>query len=79
VSTRTHSRPPFDPDADASTIELREKQYAVPGVTITVTANSREQFDELYRTPSTHPMVKVVLKRSARLDRAARYAIPAAS
>ena len=31
------------------------------GVTITVTATSREQLDELYRTLSTHPMVKVVL------------------
>ena len=30
-------------------------------VTITVTATSREQLDELYRTLSTHPMVKVVL------------------
>ena len=29
--------------------------------TITVTATSREQLDELYRTLSTHPMVKVVL------------------
>ena len=28
---------------------------------ITVTATSREQLDELYRTLSTHPMVKVVL------------------
>jgi putative lipoic acid-binding regulatory protein len=31
------------------------------GVTITITATSREQLDELYRTLSTHPMVKVVL------------------
>ena len=31
------------------------------GVTIVVTATSREQLDELYRTLSTHPMVKVVL------------------
>jgi putative lipoic acid-binding regulatory protein len=31
------------------------------GLTITVTATSREQLDELYRTLSTHPMVKVVL------------------
>jgi hypothetical protein len=30
-------------------------------VTITVTATSRAQLDELYRTLSTHPMVKVVL------------------
>ena len=31
------------------------------GVTITITATNREQLDELYRTLSTHPMVKVVL------------------
>ena len=31
------------------------------GVTVTVTATSREQLDELYRTLLTHPMVKVVL------------------
>jgi putative lipoic acid-binding regulatory protein len=30
-------------------------------VTITITATSRVQLDELYRTLSTHPMVKVVL------------------
>ena len=52
----------FDPTFDAATIELREStggKYL--GVTITVTATSREQLDELYRTLSTHPMVKVVL------------------
>jgi len=52
----------FDPAFDASTIELREsKGGKYMGVTITVTATSREQLDELYRTLSTHPMVKVVL------------------
>ena len=52
----------FDPDFDASTIELRESKGGnYLGVTITVTATSREQLDELYRTLSTHPMVKVVL------------------
>ncbi len=52
----------FDPAFDASTIELREsKGGKYIGVTITVTATSREQLDELYRTLSTHPMVKVVL------------------
>jgi putative lipoic acid-binding regulatory protein len=30
-------------------------------VTITINATSRAQLDELYRTLSTHPMVKVVL------------------
>jgi len=52
----------FDPDFDASTIELREsKGGKYLGITITITATSREQLDELYRTLSTHPMVKVVL------------------
>ncbi len=52
----------FDPAFDASSIELREsKGGKYMGVTITVTATSREQLDELYRTLSTHPMVKVVL------------------
>lgn len=52
----------FDPAFDASTIALRESKGGnYLGVTITVTATSREQLDELYRTLSTHPMVKVVL------------------
>lgn len=52
----------FDPTFDATTIELREsKGGKYLGVTIIVTATSREQLDELYRTLSTHPMVKVVL------------------
>lgn len=52
----------FDPGFDASSVELRDsKGGKYLGVTITVTATSREQLDELYRTLSTHPMVKVVL------------------
>jgi uncharacterized protein len=52
----------FDAAFDASTIELRpSKGGNYLGVTLTVTATSREQLDELYRTLSTHPMVKVVL------------------
>ena len=52
----------FDPAFDASTIELREsKGGKYLGITITVTATSREQLDELYRTLFAHPMVKVVL------------------
>ena len=52
----------FDPTFDASSIELRPSSSGkYLGVTITVTATSREQLDELYRTLSTHPMVKVVL------------------
>jgi uncharacterized protein len=52
----------FDPAFDAGTIETRPSRGGkYLGVTITVTATSREQLDELYRTLSTHPMVKVVL------------------
>jgi putative lipoic acid-binding regulatory protein len=52
----------FDPAFDATTIEARpSKAGNYLGLTITVTATSREQLDELYRTLSTHPMVKVVL------------------
>lgn len=52
----------FDPLFDASTLELREsKGGKYLGVTVTITATSREQLDELYRTYSSHPMVKVVL------------------
>jgi uncharacterized protein len=52
----------FDPGFDAATLERRPSaggKYL--GLTLTVTATSREQLDELYRTLSTHPMVKVVL------------------
>ena len=52
----------FDPQFDAATVELRESRGGrYLGVTITITATSREQLDELYRTLSTPPMVKVVL------------------
>ena len=62
VAAITHIAHQFDPAFDASTIELRESNGGkYLGVTVTVTATSREQLDELYRTLSTHPMVKVVL------------------
>jgi putative lipoic acid-binding regulatory protein len=52
----------FDPTFDAATLEQRpSKGGNYLGLTITITATSREQLDELYRTLSTHPMVKVVL------------------
>jgi uncharacterized protein len=52
----------FDPNFDEATVESRpSKGGNYLGLTITVTATSREQLDELYRTLSTHPMVKVVL------------------
>jgi uncharacterized protein len=62
VSAITHIARQFDPTFDAATVELRESSGGkYLGVTVTVTATSREQLDELYRTLSTHPMVKVVL------------------
>jgi len=52
----------FDPVFDAETVEVRpSKGGNYLGITITVTATSRTQLDELYRTLTTHPMVKVVL------------------
>lgn len=52
----------FDPTFDAASVELRpSKAGNYLGVTVTITATSREQLDELYRTLSTHPLVKVVL------------------
>ncbi len=62
VQALTHIARQFDPAFDASTIELRDSKAGnYLGVTLTVTATSREQLDELYRTLSTHPMVRVVL------------------
>jgi hypothetical protein len=52
----------FDPDFQPATVEQRPSSGGkYLGITLTVTATSREQLDELYRTLSTHPMVKVVL------------------
>ncbi len=52
----------FDPTFDAASIELRDSRAGnYLGVTITITATSREQLDDLYRSLSSHPMVKVVL------------------
>ena len=52
----------FDPDFDAATMELRpSKGGNYLGVTITITATSREQRDGLYLRLTGHPMVKIVL------------------
>ena len=62
VHAITHIAKQFDPAFDAATIELRDSRAGnYLGVTITINATSREQLDELYRTLSSHPMVKVVL------------------
>ncbi len=52
----------FDPGFDSATIEMRPSRNSnFLGLTITITATSREQLDDLYRALSSHPMVKVVL------------------
>ena len=52
----------FDPGFEEARIERRPSRAGrYLGLTITVTATSRAQLDELYRTLSTHPLVKVVL------------------
>jgi uncharacterized protein len=52
----------FDPDFDVSTMELRpSKGGNFLGVTLLITATSREQLDDLYRALTSHPMVKIVL------------------
>jgi uncharacterized protein len=52
----------FDPTFDAATVELRNSAKGnYLGITITVTATSRQQLDDLYRALTSHPMVKVVL------------------
>jgi len=52
----------FDPLLDESAVERRLSRAGnYLSLTVTITATSREQLDELYRTLSTHPMVKVVL------------------
>ena len=62
VEAIAHVARQFDPGFDASTIEQRpSKGGNYLGLTVTITATSREQLDEIYRTLTTHPMVKVVL------------------
>ncbi|WP_395004548.1 YbeD family protein [Undibacterium sp.] len=57
-----HIAKQFDPTFDASTIAKKDSSGGnYLGLTITITATSREQLDELYRTLSTHPMVKWVM------------------
>lgn len=52
----------FDPGFDPATVEHRPSSTGrYLGLTITITATSREQLDELYRTLTTHPLVRTVL------------------
>lgn len=52
----------FDPDFNPASMEQRESSGGkYLGLTLTITATSREQLDDLYRTLTSHPMVKIVL------------------
>jgi len=52
----------FDPNLDDSTLELRQSTGGkYQGVTLSLTATSRAQLDDLYRALSGHPLVKMVL------------------
>jgi hypothetical protein len=58
----THVARQFDPGFDPHTIEHRpSKAGNYLGLTLNVWVTHRDQLDELYRTLSSHPMVKVVL------------------
>lgn len=62
VAAMVHVARAFDPDFDETTVEQRpSKAGNYLGVTLSVRVTSRAQLDELYRTLTTHPMVKVVL------------------
>ena len=62
IEAIVHVAKQFDPGFDAATVETRpSKGGNYLGITITITATSRNQLDELYRTLTTHPMVKIVL------------------
>lgn len=52
----------FDPGYDRATLEQRPSRGGnYIGLTLHVTATSREQLDALYHALSGHPLVKVVL------------------
>ncbi len=62
AAAMAHVARAFDEAFDELTIEQRpSKAGNYLGLTLTVRVTSREQLDELYRTLTTHPMVKVVL------------------
>ncbi|WP_334155440.1 YbeD family protein [Tepidimonas sp.] len=62
VSAVAHVARQFDPDFDEASVEQRvSRSGRYLGLTITVQVTSRAQLDELYRTLTTHPMVRVVL------------------
>ncbi len=51
-----------DPEFHAGKLEMRPSTKGnYLSLTVTVRATSRQQLDDLYRTLSSHPMVKMVL------------------
>jgi putative lipoic acid-binding regulatory protein len=52
----------FDPGFDVDTLQRRPSGSGnYLGLTLSITATSREQLDDLYRSLTGHPLVKVVL------------------
>lgn len=52
----------FDPSFDSSGVALRDSRTGkYLGITLTITATSRTQLDDLYRALTSHPLVQVVL------------------
>ena len=62
LAAMVHIARSFDAGFDETTIEQRSSKAGnYLGLTLSVYVTSREQLDELYRTLTTHPMVRVVL------------------
>jgi putative lipoic acid-binding regulatory protein len=52
----------FDPSYDPATLQVRPSSGGrYLGLTLTVTATSREQLDNLYRVLSAHALVRIVI------------------
>lgn len=52
----------FDPSFDSSGVALRDSRTGkYLGITLTITATSRTQLDDLYRALTSHPLVQAVL------------------
>jgi putative lipoic acid-binding regulatory protein len=52
----------FDPSFHSGKMSIRPSAKGnYTGLTVIVRATSREQLDEIYRTLTAHPMVKIVL------------------
>ncbi len=62
LAAMVHIARAFEPGFDEATVEQRpSKAGNYLGLTLSVHVTSREQLDELYRTLTTHPLVKYVL------------------